>query len=119
MNISRKVSYNFSEGAKAKVLTADLQLNAQSGGEAAPGAFCIQVFFTDLDAASRATVYLALSNDGVNFVRVTGKEFSVSGSGQTTFFIFAGAEYAKAAYAQIGIDTVTVPGAISKIAFGS
>lgn len=116
--ISRKVVYNFAEGNKEKILTEPLLMNAQGGGDALPTAFCVQVFFTKLDAASAATIYLSVSNDGTNFVRVP-KEFTIAGASQTTFFIFAEAQYAKAQYIQIGIDTITVPGIISKVIMSS
>ena len=110
-SVRRKVSYDFSTGARERLLTESFQLNGQNIAIA----FLLQAKFTGLDVASAATVYLMVSNDGSTWTRVTGKEFVIAGSGTTSFLIQGDGGLAKASYLQLGITGVAGTGQLTDV----
>lgn len=108
--------YNFTTGDKAKILTDAFPLASANYPVAN---FLVQVTFTGLEVGSAATVYLMISNDNLNFIRVTGKEFVIAGAGTISFLIPGEANLAAGAYAQLGISGVAGNGSVKSVYIGT
>lgn len=121
MFFNNSPNYNFTSGNSNAILVKN--------GTASPFAlssvsqqienFCLQVNFSGLAVGSAATVFILISNDGVNYVKVTGKEFTIAGAAQTSFFIFGDASIARAKFLQVGISGIASTGVVTKVILGA
>lgn len=112
--IRRVQTYSLADGNKDKILAEPFTMNGTNNVLV----FNVQANFSGLDVTSAATVYLMLSNDGTNYVRVTGKEFAIAGAGQASFFIFGDQNMGRAQYMQLGITGVAGPGLLKTVFIG-